>query len=58
MGLGTRYIGVYIGDDKSKRDRLRERTLKWENNINTIRKTTGKYPQEINAAVVRSIQSE
>ena len=58
MCTSARYIGGYIGDDKSKRDWLRERTLKWEKNINTIGKTVGKYPQESYAAVVRAIQSE
>ena len=48
----------YIGDDKSKRDWLRERTLTLENNINTISETVGKYPQESYDAVVRAIQSE
>ena len=54
---GAHYLGGYIGGDKSKRDWLRERTLTWENNINTISKTAGKYPQESYAAVVRAIQS-
>ena len=54
---GTRYLGGYIGDDKSKRDWLRERTLTWEKSIKTISKTAGKYPQESYAAVVRAIQS-
>ena len=55
--LGARYLGGTIGDDKSKRDWLRERTLMWEENISMISKTTGKYPQESYAAVVRTIQS-
>ena len=55
---GARYLGGYIRDDKSKRDWLRERTLMWEENISMISKTTGKYPQESYAAVVRKIQSE
>ena len=41
---GARYLGSHIGDDESKRDWLRELTLMWENNINMIRKTAGKYP--------------
>ena len=53
---GARYLGGYIGDDKSKRDWLRECTLTWEKNINTISKTTGKYTQESYATVVRAIQ--
>ena len=54
--MGARYLGGYIGDDKYKHDWLRERTLTWEKNINTIRKTAGKYPQESYAAVVCVIQ--
>ena len=27
---GARYLGGYIGEDESKSDWLRERTLKWE----------------------------
>ena len=42
---GAHYLGGYIGDDRSKRDCLRERTLMWEKNIDTIRKTAGKYLQ-------------
>ena len=38
---GARYLGGYIGDDESKRDCLRERTLTWERNINTISGTAG-----------------
>ena len=52
----ARYLGDYIGDGESKRDWFRERTLTWEKNINTIRKTMGKYPQESYAAVVGVIQ--
>ena len=55
---GTRYRGGCIGEDDYKRDWLRERTLTWDNNINTISKTTGKYPHESYAAVVHAIQSE
>ena len=58
MCTGAHYIGGYIGDDKSKRDRLRDRTLTWEKNINTISKTAEKYPQESYPVVVRAIQSE
>ena len=35
---GARYLGGYFGDDDSKRDCLRERTLTWENNISIISK--------------------
>ena len=53
---GAHYLGYYIGDDESKLDWLREHTLTWEKNINTISETAGKYPQEIHATVVRTIQ--
>ena len=53
---GARYLGGYIGDDKSKRDWPRERTLTREKNISTISETAGKYPQESYAVVVRAIQ--
>ena len=33
---GARYLGGYIGDDDSISDWLREHTVTWENNINTI----------------------
>ena len=56
--MGTRYLGGYIGDDESKSDWLRERTLKWDKKINRISATAGKYTQEIYASVVRAIQSE
>ena len=55
MLTGARYIGGYIGDDKSKRYWLRERTLIWEKNIGTISKTMGKYSQESYATVARVI---
>ena len=54
----ARYLGGYLGDNKSKRNWLRVRTLTWDNNINMISKTTGKYPQDIYAADVCAIQSE
>ena len=41
---GARYLGGYIRDDKYNIDCLREHTLTWEKNLNTIRKTAGKYP--------------
>ena len=53
---GAHYLGGYIGDNKSKHNWLRKRTLTWEKNIHTISKTTGKYPQE--SAVVCAIQLE
>ena len=55
---GARYLGGYIGDDESKRNWLRERTLTWEKNIKTTRKTVGKHPKESYATVVRAIQSQ
>ena len=55
---GTRYLGGYIGDDESKSDWLRKRTLMWEKNINMISKTAGKFTQKSYAAVVRAIQSK
>ena len=38
---GAHYIGGYIRDDDPKCDWPRERTLEWEKNIGTIRKTAG-----------------
>ena len=55
---GARYLGDYIGENESKRDWLRERTLTWDKNISTIGETTGKYPQESYIIVVLAIQSE
>ena len=52
---GAHYLGGYIGDDESKHDWLKERTLTWEKNINTISEIAGKYPQESYATVVRVI---
>ena len=53
--MGTRSLGGYIGNDESKNDWLRERTLTWEKNISTIIKTAGKYLQDSYTAVVRAI---
>ena len=58
MCMGAHYLGVYIGEDKSERDWLRERTLPWEKNNSMIRKTAGKYSHESYAAVVSEIQSD
>ena len=55
---GALYLGSYIGEDKSKRDFLKENMATWERNITTISKTSGKYPQESYASVVRGNQSE
>ena len=54
---GACYLEGNIGDNKSKQNLLRERTLTWEKNINTIRKNAGKQPHESYAAVVYAIQS-
>ena len=54
---GVRYLGGYIGDDKSKRNWLIDRALIWEKRIGMISKTAGKHPQESYAAVARVIQS-
>ena len=58
MCTGTHYLGGYIGDNESKRDWLKERTLTWKKNINTISKTMGQYPLGSCATVVHAIQSE
>ena len=55
---GARYLGGYIGDNNFKSDWMRERTQTREKNIVTIRKTTGKYPQDIYSAAAHAIQSE
>ena len=55
---GACYLWGYIRDNDSKHDCLRERTLTWEKEKTAIKKTAGKYPQEIYAAVVRAIQPE
>ena len=39
---GACFLRGYIGDDKSKSNWLRERILRWEKNIITIRITAGK----------------
>ena len=53
---GACYLGLFIGDDESKRDWLKERTEMWEQKIHTISKTAGKYTQESYAFVIRAIQ--
>ena len=53
--MGARYLGGFIGDNKSKRGWLRERTLTWEKNTKMISKTVGKYIQEIYAAVIFTV---
>ena len=52
---GAHYLGGYIGDDESKGDWLEICTQTWKRNICTICETTGKYPHESYAAVVRAI---
>ena len=55
---GAHYFGGCIGDDKSKSDWMRENTLMWEKNINTISKIAGKCPQDSYPTVVNVIQAE
>ena len=55
---GARYLGVYIGDDISKGDWLKDYIDKWERYICAPRKTADKYPQESYAAVDHVVQSE
>ena len=50
-----RYLGVFVGDEKSKCEFLKDCTKTWERNIHTVRETAGKYPQESYAAVVCAI---
>ena len=42
----ARYLGCYIGDEKSKRDWLKNWTEKWERKVPGVHKTEVKYPQE------------
>ena len=51
-------MGGFIGNDESKHDWLRYRTLNWDKNINAITKMAGKYPQECCPSVVCTIQLE
>ena len=44
---GACYLGGSIGNDESKRDWLRERTLTWEKNISRISKTAGNTPRRV-----------
>ena len=52
------YVGGFIGDNDSKRDLIKFCTSIWEQNIHTIIKMVGKYPQEIYDVVVRVIKLE
>ena len=54
--MGTRYFVSYISDGNSKHYWLKNCTELWERNICTIRKTSGKYPQESYAVVVHAIR--
>ena len=56
--MGARYLGGLIGDDKSKRDWLKDQTLEWEKKIRTITKMAGKYSQESYDVLVCTIKSE
>ena len=58
MCTGARYLSGYIRDNESKRGWLKYHTETWERNICTISKIADKYPQEIYAVVVCTIQSE
>ena len=61
MGLMFEWVHiilVFIGDDESKLDWLKNCTETLERNIHTISKSTGKYTQESYAAVVIAIQLE
>ena len=42
--MSARYLGVFIGDDASKREWLIDQMEVWERNIITIRKHAVKYP--------------
>ena len=44
---GVRYLVGYIGGNESKRYQLRERTLMWQKNINTISETIGNIPRRV-----------
>ena len=54
----ARYLGGYIGDEKSKRYWMQDLMETWDKNINVISKVAWKYPQKSYAAVVPTIQSE
>ena len=54
----TRYLGNYIGYEKSKGDCLKNRTGDWERNICAVAKTAGRYPHEVCTVVDYAIQSE
>ena len=54
---GAHYLGGYIRDDQSKRDCLKKCTDMWEQNIYTISKSAGKYPQERYVMVLLVIQT-
>ena len=58
VGIGARYICVYIIYDESKHECLKYRMVKWERNIHAATKTAGKYLQKSYVAVVCAIQSE
>ena len=55
---GTRYLGGYIGDEKSKGDWIKKQTEKWERDICALIKTVDKYTQESYATVACAVQSE
>ena len=53
---GKCYLGGYIGDDVSKCDWLKNRTEKWERDINSLSKTADKFPQVSYDFVARAVQ--
>ena len=42
---GARYLGVYIGDDKSRGHWIKEHTEKWDRDIFALSQTVDKYLQ-------------
>ena len=56
--MGSRYLGNYIRDYKSKRAWIKHQMDKWDRNICAATKTAGRYTQESYAVVDRAIQLE
>ena len=52
----AQYLGGFIGDNKSKRDRQKKFTKTWERKICKIRKTARKCTQESYAVEVQATQ--
>ena len=56
---GARYLGGYIGNEKSKCEWLKDRTEKWGRNIHAIAKmAVGNYTHQSSTMVISVIQSE